>query len=190
MALLPCSRLEKSILAGLLDTELDDVVAELLVIVFFISVHHSAGMRHITAADEQHGAHRGWHDISWSLWSLGGSRARHKYNTWHIIVSSELKSLCSYLRFLICSSTTHKLWAGSEQWDGEYALKSEHAKRGEQASSNLHFRFLHSKWWHHRCSSSAVFYFTVQNIRHATNYVLFLPLTLWDVQTSFHPFFM
>ena len=54
MAFLPGSRIQKSILAGLLDAELEDVVAELLFIIFFISVHHCAGMRHITAAHKQH----------------------------------------------------------------------------------------------------------------------------------------
>lgn len=39
----PCCRFQKGILAGVLNTELDDVVTELLFSIFFMSVHHSAG---------------------------------------------------------------------------------------------------------------------------------------------------
>lgn len=46
VASIPCCRLQKGILAGVLNTELDDVVIELLFFILFISVHHSAGMRH------------------------------------------------------------------------------------------------------------------------------------------------
>lgn len=52
MASIPCSRLQEGILTGVLNTELDDVVTELLFI-FFISVHHSAGRRLMTPVDEQ-----------------------------------------------------------------------------------------------------------------------------------------
>lgn len=46
VALIPCCRFQKGILAGVLNTELDDVVSELLFTIFFISVHHSVDRTH------------------------------------------------------------------------------------------------------------------------------------------------
>lgn len=53
VASIPCWRFQKGILTGVLNTELDDVVIELLFTIFFISVHHSAGRRHMTPVDQQ-----------------------------------------------------------------------------------------------------------------------------------------